>query len=115
MKTIKSIFILFVLISTITIISCKKEETKPDTRPDCEKNNWGTLKVDNYFADPYKVYVDDAYKGTVAAYGLETYTNISSGTHATKYIQASGYVLYPTEYTLAATITQCQALTAKLQ
>lgn len=111
MKTIKSIFILFVLVSTIAIISCKKE----DTRPECEKNNWGSLKVDNYFADPYKVYIDDAYKGTVAAFGLETYSNVSSGTHATKYVQASGYVLYPTEYTLSVTITQCQTFTANLQ
>ena len=111
MKTVKLLFFGLVVISTIAIFSCKKE----DTRPDCEKNNWGSLEVDSWLDDPYSVYIDNAYKGTVAGWGNVTYNNISSGTHATKYIQNSGYILTPTTYTLSVTITQCQTSTAKLQ
>lgn len=103
--------ILLPLILIAFFFGCAKE----DTRPDCEKNDWGSLKVDSYKSDPYEVYIDNAYKGTVSAYGDVTYANISSGTHATKYIQASGYILYPTEYTLSVNIPQCSTFTANLQ
>ena len=107
----KKFVLLTFTVSTLFVISCTKE----DTRPDCEKNNWGTLNVDNYLKSPYKVYIDGAYKGTVDAYGNVDYTSISSGTHATKYIQASGYVLYPTEYTLSVNITSCNTYSANLK
>ena len=103
--------ILLLLILIAFFVSCAKE----DTRPDCEKNNWGTLSVDSYKSDPYQVYIDNAYKGTVAAYGLVTYDKITAGTHATKYVQASGYVFTPTEYTLSVNITQCNTFTASIQ
>lgn len=107
MKKLSLLFIAVIAIFT----SCQKE----DTRPDCEKNNWGSFRVDSYLDDPYNVYVDGAYKGQVSAYGDVTYDKISSGTHATKYVQASGYVITPTEYTLSVNISDCSTFTAKLQ
>lgn len=104
-----------ILLSAIVIVLFTMGCAKEDTRPDCEKNNWGSLKVDSYLADPYDVSIDGAYKGQVAGYGDVTYDHISSGTHATKYTQASGYILYPTVYTLSVNITQCATFTANLQ
>jgi hypothetical protein len=82
--------------------------------PACEINNTGTLKVVCNKSDPYKVYLNNAYKGTVGSYTSKDFGNISAGTYATRYEQASGYLLYPTEYTLSVTIPQCNTFTATL-
>ena len=86
-----------------------------DTRPDCEKNDWGTVEVDSYLGNPYKVYIDGLYKGRVAAYGLVEYSNVSSGARTIKLVQESGFILYPTEYTYSANITDCNTSTVTLQ
>lgn len=101
---------------TLSIAACKKDEVQVvDNRPACEKNNQGTLKVDSYLADPYKVYLNGSYAGQVDAYGLLTLNNLTAGTYATRYVQASGYVFTPREYTLSLTVPQCGTFTATLQ
>jgi hypothetical protein len=115
----KNIFLaatFFAILTTVT--SCKKDDpNNPNSpnAPSCQKNNWGSLAVDNYLKDPYKVYLDGAYKGTVSAYGYTEYSNLSAKTYSTKYVQASGYVFYPTEFTKSVTITKCYKTTISLQ
>jgi hypothetical protein len=103
----------FVLIQgfLFTMNGCVQE----DTRPDCEKNDWGTVEIDSYLADPYKVYIDGMFKGRVVAYGLADFSNVSSGSRTIKLVQESGYILYPTEYTYSATVSDCNTSTVTLQ
>ncbi len=112
---------LFTLLLTVALIttvsSCKKDDPNDPNNPNapaCVRNNTGELSVDSYMDDPYLIYVNGAYKGTVPAFGLKTYV-ISPGTYSTKYTQASGYVLYPTEFTSSVTITKCYTTTVKIQ
>ncbi len=116
MKHFFNFAMLFALLTTVS--ACKKEDPNNPNSPSapaCQKNNWGTLAVDNYFKDPYKVYLDGAYKGTVSAYGYTEYSSISAKTYSTKYVQASGYVFYPTEYTKSVTIAKCYKTTVSLK
>lgn len=106
----KKFVLIGLILSVISLVSCNKE-----TGPDCEVNNWGYLTVDSYFDDPYDVYIDGAYKGTVSAFGVVTYGNISSGTHATEYRQASGFLFTPDVYTLSINISDCNTETVTLQ
>ena len=100
---------IFLALTIITLaFSCEVEG------PDCEENNWGSLTVDSWLEDPYKVYIDGAYKGTVPAWGRVTYSNISSGTHATEYVQESGYLFTADTYTLSVNISDCETFTTTL-
>jgi len=109
-------FLLSLCLALFGASSCSKDDDNDNdiNIPACETNNVGTLRVDSNKEDPYKVYVNSAYKGTVGAYATADFGNIAAGTYSTRYEQASGYILYPTEYTLSVTITQCQTFTATL-
>lgn len=115
----KTTQILTVLLVSVLVLfnGCKKDDPNDPNNPNaapCIQNNSGTLAVDNYEDDPYYVYVNGAYRGTVGAFGYSTYS-ITAGTYSTKYTQASGYILYPTEYTSSVTIVKCQTSTVKIQ
>ena len=102
----KLVYILAVSAVTFSFSGCTKDNQQ--FTPACETNNTGTLKVVCNLEDPYKVYLNNAYKGTVGAYTSKDFGDITSGTYSTRYEQASGYVFYPTEYTASVTITRCQ-------
>jgi hypothetical protein len=115
MKKLLTILMAVALMATVS--SCKKDDPNDPNNPNaapCVQNNTGTLKVDSYKDDPYYIYVNGAYKGTVGAYGVVSYT-LSAGTYSTKYTQKSGYILYPTEYTSSVNITKCYETTVKIQ
>jgi hypothetical protein len=98
--------------------SCNKDDnTGPgnNNTQDCQTHHYGSLLVTNYLSDPYEVYIDNSYKGLVDANNFATFHNTSSGTHATKYIQHSGFVLYPTQYTATANISDCNTATITIQ
>lgn len=82
-------------------------------RPTCEVNNTGKLRVQSYKGDPYRIYVNNAYRSTVGPFSTQE-VDLTPGTYATRYVQASGYILYPTEYTLSVTIQQCNTITANI-
>ena len=109
----KLVFTLLVAASagTLGLSGCQQNAA---FKPTCEVNNTGTLRVQSYKGDPYRVYVNNAFKGTVGAFSNQTFDDITAGTYATRYEQASGYILYPTEYTLSVTIQQCNTFTATL-
>ena len=109
MKRIKSFVLMLGILFTLN--GCVQE----DTRPDCEKNDWGTVEIDSYLDDPYKVYIDGMYKGRVTAYGLVDFSNVSSGSRTIKLVQESGYTFYPTEYTYSASVSDCNTSTVILQ
>lgn len=104
--------IMLAFVGLTALSSCTKDNDL--NKPQCEQNNTGTLRVVCNLSDPYKVYVNNAYKGTVGAYTSADFGNVTAGTYSTRYEQASGYIFYPTEYTLSVTITQCNTFTANL-
>lgn len=98
------------LLAIGTLSGCQQNAA---LRPTCEVNNTGKLRVQSYKGDPYRVYVNNAYRGTVSPFSNDEY-DLTAGTYATRYEQASGYILYPTEYTLSVTIQQCNTFTATI-
>lgn len=115
----KNIFIAtfaFLLLSNVA--SCKKEDSNSKTNsrsiPECERLHYGTFAVDNYRSDPYKIYLNNSLLGTVSARGYKEFPKIASKVYTAKYVQASGYILYPTEITKSIKIDECYRLTVNL-
>lgn len=75
--------------------------------PLCAQYHTGSLTAYSSHNDPYNIYLDNVYKETCSAYGSKTVNNISTGYYNFKAVQASGYILYPTEYTASINITDC--------
>jgi hypothetical protein len=111
----KNMMMLAFTACAIGFAGCNKNDDNDINSPTCEVNNVGTLRVVCNLEDPYKVYVNNAYKGTVNAYNTADFNNITAGTYSTRYEQASGWILYPTEFTSSVTITQCGTTTVTLQ
>lgn len=95
--------LLYLTLFLFTLAACKKEETPQpnqtpiDNRPPCEKNNTGTFTLFSGKDDPYSVYMDGTYKGTISAYGILRIENVSVDCYYFEIIQNSGYVFYPTK------------------
>lgn len=96
-----------VALVAMAMAGCSKDDDDI-SRPQCEVNDTGTLSVQNLHEDPYQILLNGGYRGTVGAYQTELFSNITAGTYTGKAIQASGYILYATEYNISITITQCQ-------
>ena len=93
-------------IAAVLFTSCGKDEESTDTRPDCEKNSTGTIRVKNYKSNPYNVYIDDSFKATLQANGYNDFT-VSAGAHYLEFIQESGYLFNPDVYTSNLTVSAC--------
>tara|TARA_R110002072_G_scaffold125130_1_gene260783 strand:- start:184 stop:477 length:294 start_codon:yes stop_codon:yes gene_type:complete len=70
----KLVYILAVSAVTFSFSGCTKDNQQ--FTPACETNNTGTLKVVCNLEDPYKVYLNNAYKGTVGAYTSKDFGDI---------------------------------------
>jgi hypothetical protein len=93
-----------ILLLALLLPSCKKE----DTRPDCEKNNFGTVTISNGSANPYDVYINGTFSRRVLGNTIVSKLQISAGNSRTIVaVQASGYVFTPSEYSTTANILQC--------
>lgn len=87
--------------------SCKAE---------CEKYGTGTFKVQNLQQDPYEVWVDAIYEGSVTPYQTLTIIDLSAGTHNVYCEQESGYGIFgPTTYSFTTDILACQSTPVSLQ
>lgn len=111
----KKVIMIWVSACAIGFAGCSKDDDNDINSPACEVNNVGTLRVVCNLEDPYKVYVNNAYKGTVSAFNTGDFGNITAGTYSTRYEQESGWVFFPTEFTSSVTITQCGTTTVTLQ
>lgn len=103
----KKLLFLTSVCSILLITSC-------DTRPECEKQNVGSIKVDNYIFSDYDIYIDNAYKGSVDSFGDITFDNITAGTYATEYVRTSG-TDGAAVYTLSVNVQSCETFTVKIE
>ena len=88
-----------VLVVSIALFSCTKGENagKPSSTE-------GIIRYTNNSTNPYNIYLDGGSVGSID--GKKYFEKkVSIGTHTVKAIQASGYVLYPTERTATITLT----------
>lgn len=85
-------------------------ECENDNRPDCVKNNTGTVVFDSYSDNPYDCYINSVYVGQVGGWGIKNVTS-TAGFKNLRVLQVSGYVLYPSEFTGTGTLSQCGTLT----
>ncbi|MDZ4847027.1 MAG: hypothetical protein SH857_15955 [Chitinophagales bacterium] len=140
MKTIKIFLILFLSSFILVTNSCKKDDDcnlvcqnggtlkspcgcdcltgftgtqcETDNRPACQQNNTGTVDFDSYSDNPYSCYINNVYAGQVGSYGNKLVTS-TAGFKNLRVLQVNGYVLYPSEFTGTATLSQCGILTFK--
>lgn len=107
-------YFIFLFLSVVTIFSsCKKDDPNDPGNTNnaaCVQNNTGTLKISSGKSNPYYIYADNGYLGTVAPYGNSSYT-VEAGTYSIKLEQKSGYVLYPTIYNYSVNVGRCSQTT----
>lgn len=90
--------IAIILMTGATLFSCSKEQ--------CEKDGTGELKVSNYKADPYNIYVDGDYVFTLGPNENKTIDE-KVGSHILTVEQKSGYIANPTVVDDVFVITEC--------
>jgi hypothetical protein len=93
----------------ITAIGCTKEPVDPPTTTpqSCEVFNTGIIKVVNKQVDPYDIYLNNVYKGSVQANSTLDITT-TPNTYSFLAEQKSGYLFYPTKFTASVTSRQCR-------
>ncbi|MCL1867662.1 MAG: hypothetical protein FWF72_01755 [Paludibacter sp.] len=106
----KKIILIFAAISLL-MAGCKSDEPNNPVQSECEKSRTGTIIFDSWASNPYDCYIDNTYKGRVAANGKLTVNSVQAGYHAFRMTQASGYLLYPSVYTSSGTLQQCGSFT----
>jgi hypothetical protein len=94
-------------VAVVLLTGCKKdEENHNSSSNDC--NGYGTMTVSNTSSNPYHVYVNGIYQTDVPGNRLVEF-NIYKGSNTVLYaLQASGYLLYPTEKTSYFNIVGCE-------
>lgn len=106
-KKMKKLMFLIAAITILQFVSC-------DIREACEKQNYGSIKVDSYLFSDYDIYINSAYKGSVDGFGDIAFDHIKAGTYATEYIRISGSD-GPPIYTLSIYVSPCEAFTVRLE
>lgn len=105
-------FLLGVLLF-FTISGCEKEKDPvyvgpPVTnQPDCEKNTYGSFTFFSGKSNPYLIYINGVFKGTIGSFGSLKIEYVNTDCYSVKVEQASGYVLYPTILTGTHCIKNC--------
>jgi hypothetical protein len=94
------------LILAICILGLSGCKDKEDTRPECEQNGTGTITVTVKFDNPYEIYVNDEFN-RIAESKRPATISLSKGDYKLKAIQASGYLLFPTERETSFHVEQC--------
>jgi hypothetical protein len=93
----------FILCFAILLLfGCEKE----DDSLSCEKNDTGELQIINSSNDSYDIYIDGIYERTLYENSYFK-VDLKSGFHLVKYVQADGYLLFPTEKEYTGTLVQC--------
>jgi hypothetical protein len=109
----KSFFRFALILSIVCLVSCKSDEPSYNNKngnssmSDCERYRTATVIFNNWSKDPYDCYIDGVYKGRVAGYGEKYVYSVPAGYHSFKVVQASGYILYASEYTTSGTLSAC--------
>ena len=80
-------------------------------KPECEKQEKGIITINNVSTNPYSIYIGNVFVETLQGNtSLTYYADID--THYIKAVQKSGYMIYATENTGTARITEiCQEVT----
>jgi len=83
-------------------------------KPECEKKKQGLVTIKNVSINPYNIYLGNNFIETLPGNSTKTFY-VNKGLYVYKAIQKSGFLLYPTENTRYANITDvCQELVLKI-
>ena len=107
MKTIKYVFTFIVFFA---IISCKKNEDGSSTlsKPDCQKNKYGTVTISNSSSNPYDISIDGTYNMRLSGGAISSKIKLNEGNGRKLYAkQVSGYAFYPTEANTSFNVVAC--------
>jgi hypothetical protein len=75
---------------------------------DCEVNKYGTIQISNSSSNPYDIWIDGVFQGTINGKNISTQIKVDEGDNHKLYAkQVSGYLLYPTEKTEYLSVIRC--------
>ena len=101
----RRLIVIFVVV--VFSASCEKGT---GSASDCERNHYGWVNVTCTSSNPYKIYVNNEYRGTIS--GKSTMeVKVPSGSQSFYALQVSGYILYPTEVRKTFSVSDCRELT----
>jgi len=99
--------LLGVVLFALSVIGCQDDSVLSPKEP-CERDQTGTLKVNNTSSNPYDIYIDGEYVKRVPGKSNVGEIPIKQGSRKLRAIQVSGYILYPTEVTADGTVATCK-------
>ena len=94
---------LFIIVIALLTFSCKEEKVTTN----CERDNTFEVKLTNETDEPYKVFINEKYIGSILAKRENTY-NVPAGTYKISVKQAAEYILYPKLYEWTGTHSACE-------
>ena len=106
----KKIF-LGLLLTTLLFSSCESDDDE-NVEP-CETNQTGTLKILNSTGDGYTISVDGVERQVLLANTFINYSE-NEGTHTVSWVQADGYILYPTTGEVQTSVFSCSEVVATI-
>ncbi len=113
MKKITTQFIPLLLVGFSLLLSfsaCKKETiiNGNNSSSPCQVNNTCEITfVNKNSSNPYNCYIDGDYAFQVNSSGGQNTATTTADGQSLKAVQASGYLLYPTVYTINMNIGMC--------
>jgi len=78
--------------------------------PPCQVNRWGEIRFRNVSANPYDVWANNSFMGTISGNSLSGYFTLNEGSYSFRALQKSGYAFFPTERTTSAFVSPCDQL-----
>jgi ribosomal protein L12E/L44/L45/RPP1/RPP2 len=96
------------------VLESKEYKIKQDSlcsiivNTDCYYNNTATLKITNKEDDPYTIYINGVSKGKLASGKTASFTITANTSYTLKAVQASGYILWATEYSNTKKVSCCE-------
>lgn len=83
------------------------EFCETDNRPECVRENFGSVIFSNGTNDDFNVYVNDVYQGWVSEYNTFTIQRVPVGSYTVRFEQTD-YIFSPTVIHGILLITQCE-------
>jgi len=92
---------LSIICIVLCILGCSKDNSSPSASSTNPPPPTLTVTFQNTEANPYTIYIDGTNEGILASGNTSGGFNVNPTTsHTLKAVQYSGYILYPTTYTL---------------
>ena len=107
---------LIIAFLSVILLSCEKKEFLeiPNAGPTpavpyCEQNGTGLVRIENYFPDPYYLYLDNILQGQIAGSSFVQINLPDSSTYVIR-LREVNFVVSPNVFVIPVSVNTCDTL-----